>query len=100
MEEQEAQIATQIISDILAPRIDPKKICCQRLKGYIAVFLDGDRYRTICRLYLNNKRRQYLGIVGKKKVESRSRISDLTDLYSYRNEINESLSFYQHPEYF
>jgi|GEM_PF-3531470 len=100
MEEQEAQIATQIISDILAPRIDPKKICCQRLKGYIAVFLDGDRYRTICRLYLNNKRRQYLGIVGKKKVESRSRISDLTDLYSYCNEINESLSFYQHPEYF
>jgi len=70
------------------------------MKGYLAVLLDGDRYRTICRLYLNNQRRQYLGIVSKNKVESRSRIAHLTDLYGYTDEINDSLSFYQHPEYF
>ncbi|GEP52246.1 hypothetical protein FNO01nite_29180 [Flavobacterium noncentrifugens] len=99
MEELEAEVATNIVRDILAPRLEPEKISYKRMKGYLAVLLNGDRYQTICRLYLNNKRRQYLGIVTKNKVESRNRIENLTDIYRHADEINESLSFYQHPEF-
>jgi len=99
MEEIEAEMATNIVREILSPRLKPEKITYKRMKGYLAVLLDGNRYQTICRLYLNNKRRQYLGIVTKNKIESRNRIEHLTDMYLYAAEINESLNFYKRIEF-
>lgn len=99
MEAFEAERATDIIRDILSPRLDTSRIGYRCMKGYLAINLDGDRYKTICRLYLNNRNRQYLGILCKDKVEDRRRIYNLNEVRAHAESINEALSVYTFSGY-
>lgn len=87
MENLQAEEAVAIVRKILSPAVDPQKITYKRMKGYFTILFDGDRYRTICRLYLNNQSRKYIGVLSKNKVESRNRIDSLTDIFNHSDDI-------------
>lgn len=94
MENIEAEKAVSIVREILASRLSPEKITYRIMKGYTAILLDDDRYQTICRLYLNNERRRYLGILSKNKIETRSRIQNLNEIFNHSNDLLSNISIY------
>ena len=95
MKNLQAEEALTIVREILSFRLDPKKITCKHLKGYIAIMIEDDSYRTICRLYLNNQRRKYLGTISRKKVESRERIDHMTDIFKYSDDLLATILVYE-----
>jgi len=96
MENIQAEEAVTIVRKILSPTVAPHKITCKQMKGYLAILLDDDRYRTICRLYMNNQRRKYLGTISKHKVESRNRIESLSDIFKYSDDLEAAVAVYGH----
>ncbi|GEP51173.1 hypothetical protein FNO01nite_18450 [Flavobacterium noncentrifugens] len=94
MENIEAEKAVSIVREILAPRLSPEKITYKTMKGYTAILLEDDRYQTICRLYLNNERRKYLGILSKHKIETRSRIQSINEIFNHSNDLLKNISIY------
>jgi len=95
MENLQAEEAVTIVRKILTPGVDPQKITYNQMKGYVAIMFESDRYRTICRLYLNNQRRKYIGILSKNKVETRYRIEVLTDIFNHSEDISAIVSLYE-----
>jgi len=94
MENIQAEEAVTIVRKILSPAVAPHKITGKQMKGYLAILLEGDRYRTICRLYMNNQRRKYLGTISKNKVESRNRIENISDIFKYSDDLEAALAVY------
>lgn len=94
MENIQAEEAMAIVRKILAPTVEPHKISSKQMKGYLAILLEGDRYRTICRVYMNNQRRKYLGTISKNKVESRNRIESMSDIFKYSDDLEAAVAVY------
>ena len=69
-----------IVKSILREVIDPKRISFRDAQSYFAILLDDNNRKTICRLYLGNKK--YLVVLDDSKKEIKSEISSIDDLFS------------------
>lgn len=70
-----------IIKSILRETIDSKRITYRDALSYFAILLDDNNRKTICRLYLNNKK--YLALLDENKKEIKYELQSIDDLYQY-----------------
>lgn len=70
-----------IVKSMLRENIDSKRITYRDALSYFAILLDDNNRKTICRLYLNNKK--YLAVLDENKKETRYELQSLDDLYHH-----------------
>jgi hypothetical protein len=76
-----------IVKSMLRANIDSKRITYRDALSYFAILLDDNNRKTICRLYLNNKK--YLAILDENKKETKYELQSVDDLYNYSELLNE-----------
>lgn len=88
-EEEDSIVTTQdeiegyhIVKAILSRDTDPHRIHYRDNLSYMAILLDDNNRKTICRLWFN-RRQKYLGLFDDDKRETRVPIDDLTEIYKY-----------------
>lgn len=85
--------AFQIIRAILAPYIDPARIYYRDALNYFTVILDDNKYKNICRLYLNTENNKRVSII-QDGLETKYQISNILDLYGHADIFIQSLNRY------
>ncbi len=84
--------ALQIVRNILGKVLSPDRISAIPNKCYFPIVLDGRPHRTICRIYRTPH--LYLGTISSRKVETRVRIRDASEIGNYANELYEVVRKY------
>jgi len=85
--------AFYIVRAILREVANPKKITIRDAQSYCAVLYDDNNRKPICRFYFNSKNKT-IGIFDIQKNETRTGISDLTDLYQLAESLKAVASFH------
>lgn len=78
-----------IVKSILRETVDPKRIVHRDAQTYFAILLDDNNRKTICRLYLGNKK--YLVVLDENKKEIRYEISSVDDLYGHADILSKAI---------
>lgn len=78
--------ALAMIKELLKNRIKPDRLSFKQTKVYSAIRLDEKNHRPICRLYLD-KAKKYIGVLNKRKVETKYEIANVGDIVKYKNEL-------------
>ncbi|RZJ34803.1 MAG: hypothetical protein EOO51_08070 [Flavobacterium sp.] len=86
--------AFHIVRKIVSHRVNPERITRSEAKGYLAVQLDNNRHRTICRLYLLGKHK-YIGTLNYRKVETRTRIESIHDIGKFAKPLTEIVDYFE-----
>jgi predicted type IV restriction endonuclease len=71
-----------IIKAILRQKINANRITFRDAQSYFAILLDDNNRKTICRLYFNATRKQFVTLNEQKK-EVRTEIASLDDLFAF-----------------
>lgn len=79
-----------IVKSILRETIDHKRITYRDAQSYFAILLDDNNRKTICRLYLGNKK--YLVILDENKKEVKHEITEVDEIYSHANKFTEVIN--------
>lgn len=80
-----------LIKSIGRKLVDPKRISFRDNQSYLAVLLDDNNRKTICRLHLN-RAKKYVGIMDEQKNETRHEIAVLDDIYQFADQIKATLA--------
>lgn len=80
-----------LIKSIIRKFVDPKRISYRDNQSYLAVLLDDNNRKTICRLHLN-RAKKYVGIMDEQKNETRHEIAALDDIYQFADQIKATLA--------
>lgn len=80
-----------LIKSIIRKIVNPKRISFRDNQSYLAVLLDDNNRKTICRLHLN-RAKKYVGIMDEQKNETRHEIAALDDIYQFADEIKATLT--------
>ena len=91
--EEEIQ-AFLIVRAIAARLIKLDRITMRDSKSYCGIFVDDNNRKPVCRLYFNSKAVRYVGLFDSQKQETRQQIEDLTDIYKFTEQIEESVKTY------
>ena len=70
-----------IVKSILRKVVESTRITYRDAQSYFAILLDDNNRKTICRLYLNNKK--YLVVLDENKKEVKYEISSIDEIYNY-----------------
>lgn len=70
-----------IVKSILREIIEPKRITHRDALSYFAILLDDNNRKTICRLYLGNKK--YLVVLDENKKEVKYEINSIDEIYNH-----------------
>jgi hypothetical protein len=73
--------------------IDINRISYKDTVNYFAVILDGSTWKTICRLWLNQKK-IYIGLFDADKKETKSELASLNDIFKYGDQLSEMVKYY------
>jgi predicted type IV restriction endonuclease len=90
---QEQTEAFTLVKDIVDRSVSPERISLSEAKTYMAVIVDNNSHRTICRLYLNAKQK-YIGTISDRKVETRTMIGSIYDIKEFSMLLNETARRY------
>jgi hypothetical protein len=71
-----------IIKAILCQNIDTKRIVYRKNQSYLAILLDDNNRKTICRLYLDGKKK-HIGIFDEQKKENRFDMDQPDDIFKH-----------------
>ncbi len=85
--------AFYIVRAILREVVEPKRIAIRDAQSYCAVLCDDNNRKPICRFYFNSKNKS-VGIFDIQKAETKTSISDLTDLYQLADGLKVVASFH------
>lgn len=85
--------AFAIVKSILRKHVDVKRIAYKDTESYFGVLLDGNTRKWIIRINLNSKNNHII-ISDADKKPIRYDISTLDDIYTYENELIDSLTKY------
>lgn len=80
-----------LIKSIVRKIVDPKRVSFRDNQSYLAVLLDDNNRKTICRLHLN-RAKKYIGLMDEQKNEARHEIAVLDDIYQHAEQIKETLA--------
>jgi hypothetical protein len=73
--------------------VDAKRIGFKDTLSYFAIILDNSTWKTICRLWLNSKKK-FIGIFDKDKKEKRHHIETIDDIYKFDAQLFEAVQNY------
>jgi hypothetical protein len=90
----EEKLAFNLVRDILGEKICPERISQSDARTYMAIVLDNNRHRTICRLYLGNKQK-YIGTISERKVETRTEIGSVNDIAHFSRVLADTVKRYE-----
>lgn len=85
--------AFTLVKNIIDPSVKPDRISLSEAKTYMAIIMDNNSHRTICRLYLNAKQK-YIGTISDRKVETRTMIESIHDIKEFSTLLNETAKRY------
>lgn len=85
--------AFYIVRAILREVVEPKRVVIRDAQSYCAVLYDDNNRKPICRFYFNSKNKS-VGVFDAQKVETRTPISDLTDLYKLVDSLKAVAAFH------
>ncbi len=71
-----------IVKTILRQKINANRITYRDAQSYFAILLDDNNRKTICRLYFNSNRKQFVTLDEQKK-EIKTEINSLDDLFNF-----------------
>lgn len=86
-----------IIRAILREVVDPRRIFIRDAKTYCAILFDDNNRKPVCRLRFNNTSRLAMGLFNEKE-EKINTLSDLTDIYTYADQLKVTISSYLQAE--
>jgi hypothetical protein len=90
---EEQQEAFTLVKNIVDRSVAVERISVSDAKTYLAVIVDNNSHRTICRLYLNAKQK-YIGTISDRKVETRTQIGSIYDIKEFSMLLNETAKRY------
>lgn len=82
-----------IVKAISRSAVDGKRIFSRDAKSYFAILLDDNNRKPIVRLHFNGKKK-HIGIFGADKAEIRHEITNLDDIYTFTDQILDTLKSY------
>jgi|SRR5690606_2423009 len=85
--------AFMLVRNIVDRSVTPERISRSDAKTYMAIIMDNNRHRTICRLYLSSKHK-YIGTISERKVETRTMIDNIHDIKEFSTLLNETVRRY------
>lgn len=71
-----------IVKTILRQKIKVNRITYRDAKSYFAILLDDNNRKTICRLYFNSPKKQFV-ILDEQKKEVKTEITSLDDIFNF-----------------
>ncbi len=77
-----------IVKTILRQKTAVERIHYRDAQSYLAVLLDDNNRKTLCRLYLNGKKK-YLAVLDENKKENRWELFSLDDIFNYSEQLFE-----------
>lgn len=81
--------AYSIVKSILRTKVDASRITYRDFQSFFSILLDDTIRQTICRLYLEDKKK-YLAILDNRK-EIKYELESIDELYKYQEILNNSL---------
>lgn len=90
---QEEMDAFYIIRAILCSKIKHDRVVHRDAQSYFAILLDDNNRKTVCRLYLTERRKQ-IGIFNNEKKEIKFELEGIEDIYQHTNELLAVIDFY------
>lgn len=82
-----------IVKTILRQKIKPERIAHRDAKSYFAILLDDNNRKTICRLYLGN--RKCIGLLDGDKKETKNEISTLDDIFNFSDDLYKTIEHFE-----
>lgn len=82
------------VKAILRDLVDVKRITHRDGKSYMAILLDDNNRKPICRLRFNAQTVKYVGLFDSEKNEERVEIKCIDDIYSFAEQLRESVKSY------
>jgi len=79
---QEETEAFLLVKTILRSAVDSARLSYKDTQNYLAVLLDGNTRKTICRMWLNGQKK-YISFIDDNKKDVKFEISKLDDIYHY-----------------
>lgn len=81
-----------IVRKILAEKAKPERLEYRDNRSYFAIVLDGNSRRTVCRLYLSQ--RKFIGTISERKVETKTEIDAVNDIYKFAKVLVKTVTHY------
>lgn len=94
---QEELSAFYIVKAILCEVVPIDKITYRDAQSYFSIFYDDNNRKQICRLYLNENKKQ-IGLIDSEKVETKIDIADISEIYKYSKNLKDTAIFYYEQE--
>jgi hypothetical protein len=82
-----------IVKTILRQKVSATRITYRDAQSYFAILLDDNNRKTICRLYLGNKK--FISTFDDQKKEIKREISNLDDIFTYSEDLLKTLDMYE-----
>lgn len=84
--------AFMIVKTILRQKVSVNRVTHRDSQSYFAILLDDNNRKTICRLYLGNKK--YIGLMDDQKKELKKEISTIDDIFSFADDLLKTVDMY------
>ncbi len=84
-----------LVKSILRQLIDANRISIRDTSNYCGIWVDNNNRKPICRLYFNNSKKKYLGLLDVEKNEEKVVISELNDIYQYSERLRTIVQYYE-----
>lgn len=83
-----------IVKAILRQKVEGQRIVYRDAQTYFSIILDDNNRKVICRLYLNGKKK-YIGTFNEQKVEQKTEIMSLDEIYKFSTELTAIADVYE-----
>ncbi len=84
----------QIIRALLCRHVEVNRIVYRDTQSYFSVLLDNTNRKTICRLFLEGRKKSMIVIFADKSESARIPIESLTDIFQHEELLLKSLKSY------
>jgi hypothetical protein len=74
-----------IIKAILRQKVEVNRIQYRDAQSYFVILLDDNNRKTICRLYLGNKK--FIGLFDDSKKENKIELNSIDDIFKYSDQL-------------
>ncbi|WP_444896795.1 type I restriction endonuclease [Microbulbifer sp. SSSA005] len=83
-----------IVKAIFRQKVDVNRVAPRDTQSYFGVLLDDNNRKPLCRLHFNAKQK-YIGIFDAEKKETRHPISSLDEIFSFNEQLLETVALYE-----
>lgn len=91
---QEEMEGYYIVKSILRQHLDVTRVFMRDMVSCCSILLDDTTRKPICRLYFNNPKKKYLGLLDAEKKEEKVPMNDLNEIYNHAERLQATVQFY------